>query len=464
MSKLEIHPKMVSILDALSRKCQFNNNVDVLNECFGANRNIYMHACYPQKRDEFIWEINTNDKIIVWMPKLYGNSSKWKNSISDDGTVIYEIDEEDRTTDWMDVGKHDLSVIRLVFVKPKAREPYVFVGAFVNGIMNHLNHTYLRIATKVRLIGDPVDKVELLDDSRKITSLNDNKKVNRNSFINSLVLPKGFEAKQYNGMNRVHLKYKSVGFAVFNMNKNTYNLATRKEVYKAINVNDYSYEKNLGPNDAIIKGIPYSDTTVLYRLIDYISLFDDASDAFDKHYLISRKEVEASEEEESHIQKELDELISLEKEFGDGYEYKARPEQRKNIDDTDKKTGVSTYPRDRQKRINALKRAKYTCEFNPEHKSFISKKTDMRYMETHHLVPLEYWKDFNNSLDVEANIVCLCSNCHNEIHYGKYADKLIEPLYKKRKKELEAAGIVIDLDDLLDMYNGTRIDNTELDG
>ena len=264
-------------------------------------------------------------------------------------------------------------------------------------------------------------------------------------------------------MNRVHLKYKSVGFAVFNMNKNTYNLATRKEVYKAINVNDYSSEKNLGPNDAIIKGIPYSDTTILYRLIDYISLFEDARDAFDKYNLISRKEVEASEEEESHIQKELDELISMEKDSSEGYEYKAQPEQRKTINDTDKKTGVSTYPRERQKRINALKRAKYTCEFNPDHKSFISKKTNMRYMETHHLVPLEYWKDFNNSLDVEANIVCLCSNCHNEIHYGKYADKLIEPLYEKRKQELEAAGIAIDLDDLLDMYNGARIDK-RMDG
>ena len=281
---------------------------------------------------------------------------------------------------------------------------------------------------------------------------------NGDSFIKSLVLPKGFEAKQYNGMNRVHLKYKSVGFAVFNMNKNTYNLATRKEVFRAINVNDYSSEKNLGPNDAIIKGIPYSDTTILYRLIDYISSFEDARDAFDKHYLISLKEVEASEEEESHIQKELDELISLEKDSGEGYEYKAQPEQRKTIDDIGKRAGVSAYPRDPQKRINALKRAKYTCEFNPDHKSFISKKTDMRYMETHHLIPLEYWKDFNNSLDVEANIVCLCSNCHNEIHYGKYADKLIEPLYEKRKQELEAAGIAIDLDDLLDMYNGARID------
>ena len=78
-------------------------------------------------------------------------------------------------------------------------------------------------------------------------------------------------------------------------------------------------------------------------------------------------------------------------------------------------------------------------------------------METHHLIPLEYWRSFDNNLDVEANIVWLCSNCHNEIHYGKYADKLIRPLYLKREHELQEAGIAIDLDDLLKMYNGEEI-------
>lgn len=78
-------------------------------------------------------------------------------------------------------------------------------------------------------------------------------------------------------------------------------------------------------------------------------------------------------------------------------------------------------------------------------------------METHHLIPLEYWRFFDNSLDVEANIVCLCSNCHNEIHYGKYATKLIEPLFRKRKDELLKAGIDIEIYDLISMYNGDTI-------
>lgn len=67
-------------------------------------------------------------------------------------------------------------------------------------------------------------------------------------------------------------------------------------------------------------------------------------------------------------------------------------------------------------------------------------------METHHLIPLEYWKSFDNSLDVEANIVCLCSNCHNEIHYGVDAARLIKPLFEKRVRELKEAGIEIELE------------------
>ena len=76
----------------------------------------------------------------------------------------------------------------------------------------------------------------------------------------------------------------------------------------------------------------------------------------------------------------------------------------------------------------------------------------MQYMETHHLIPLEYYGLFDNNLDVEANIVCLCSTCHNRIHYGKDSADLVEHLYKKRKEELELAGILIPLDKLLRMY------------
>ncbi len=173
---------------------------------------------------------------------------------------------------------------------------------------------------------------------------------------------------------------------------------------------------------------------------------------------VSADEIEASEGEEQSIKKAIESLLVDESKSVTGYEYVAKPEDRKEVKESSDSMRPSLYPRDPQKRINALNRAGFVCEINPDHKSFISKRTNKPYMETHHLIPLEYWRSFDNNLDVEANIVCLCSNCHNEIHYGKYADKLIRPLFMKREYELQEAGISIDLDDLLKMYNGEEIE------
>ena len=61
--------------------------------------------------------------------------------------------------------------------------------------------------------------------------------------------------------------------------------------------------------------------------------------------------------------------------------------------------------------------------------------------------------DFDVSLDVTENIVCLCSNCHNEIHYGVKRKDLIEQLYNNRKNILAMAEINISLDELLKYYD-----------
>jgi hypothetical protein len=115
-------------------------------------------------------------------------------------------------------------------------------------------------------------------------------------------------------------------------------------------------------------------------------------------------------------------------------------------------SGSKTYPRGRKTAINALARAKHNCEVDGDHQSFIRKNTNTKYAEPHHLIPLAYQDSFVNSLDVEANIVSLCSNCHNQIHYGAGSEKLIELLYTRRKQELEQAGVSISLNDLLDLY------------
>lgn len=112
--------------------------------------------------------------------------------------------------------------------------------------------------------------------------------------------------------------------------------------------------------------------------------------------------------------------------------------------------------RDQNIAENALKMAHYKCEINNTHPSFIRKTNGSNYMEPHHLIPLEFQEYFKFSLDVEANIVSLCSNCHNEIHYGINNEKLITRLYYERYEKLLNAGLSISLEILLLFYEYKR--------
>ncbi|MCR5812859.1 MAG: hypothetical protein K6G34_16050 [Lachnospiraceae bacterium] len=166
MAKLPILAKRWDVLDANDESCRFRINIDVLNEAFGVGRSMYPKACYPDKKDVTFSGNKPGDRFIIWMPKLYSNSSEWKNSLYMGGVEIHEDAESTRHEDWMDFNKHDLTVLRLVFVKPDPKSPYKFVGVYRSGKMRYLHHTYERISTKVRLIGNPVYRIELLNDNR----------------------------------------------------------------------------------------------------------------------------------------------------------------------------------------------------------------------------------------------------------------------------------------------------------
>ena len=73
-------------------------------------------------------------------------------------------------------------------------------------------------------------------------------------------------------------------------------------------------------------------------------------------------------------------------------------------------------------------------------------------MEAHHLIPMSAQNDFENSLDVDANIVCLCPNCHRKLHYGNQIDEELKILYEKRKELLNKSGIMISFEDLIKYY------------
>lgn len=116
-------------------------------------------------------------------------------------------------------------------------------------------------------------------------------------------------------------------------------------------------------------------------------------------------------------------------------------------------SGRRVYPREKSIAQFALRMADYKCEVDNEHPSFISKSRSLPYTEPHHLIPLAYAECFDVSLDVPENIVALCSNCHNQIHYGSEIKTMLRWLYESRKSKLEQVGLKISFEKLLWMYN-----------
>lgn len=75
-------------------------------------------------------------------------------------------------------------------------------------------------------------------------------------------------------------------------------------------------------------------------------------------------------------------------------------------------------------------------------------------MEAHHLIPMSRQGGFSYSLDVPANIIPLCPNCHRKIHHATEDErnKMIKRFFSKRAQQLNQAGIIISLDELLESY------------
>ncbi|MEG0834822.1 MAG: HNH endonuclease [Christensenellaceae bacterium] len=107
----------------------------------------------------------------------------------------------------------------------------------------------------------------------------------------------------------------------------------------------------------------------------------------------------------------------------------------------------------------ALFNAEYRCELYPNHETFIKRKDDTPYTEPHHLIPMFMQGKVKTpdgkivNLDVENNIVSLCSNCHNKLHYGKDIKEDLQKLYEERKELLGVCGITVSFDELSAMYS-----------
>lgn len=116
---------------------------------------------------------------------------------------------------------------------------------------------------------------------------------------------------------------------------------------------------------------------------------------------------------------------------------------------------VMRYPRNVVQARDALRSASYRCEIDPGHQTFTSAASGLPYVEAHHLIPLSAQSDYRYSLDVAANIVALCPTCHRLLHLGAQNEKktYLENLFAKRNTALQQAGIPIQCDQLLAIYN-----------
>ena len=159
--------------------------------------------------------------------------------------------------------------------------------------------------------------------------------------------------------------------------------------------------------------------------------------------------VVSADDDLSEINEEVDdELINDLKEFTPTVDINYTPTPEEKAPQVEHK-GRMVPARNRQKAQNALALAGYQCEAG-DHETFIRKSNSLPYTEPHHLIPLQFDNLFENSLDVEANIVSLCSTCHNKIHYGQGIEGLIRTLWELRKDQIRAAGIGV-------MNNGVEL-------
>ncbi|MEY8844296.1 hypothetical protein V2B35_16850 [Bacillus safensis] len=104
--------------------------------------------------------------------------------------------------------------------------------------------------------------------------------------------------------------------------------------------------------------------------------------------------------------------------------------------------------------VGAVADADYLCEFDKQHKHFISKFNGENYVEAHHLIPMQYQDQFDHSLDIHANIVSICLVCHKKIHYGRFEDKkeILDKLFHSRRERLLKGGIDIEISQLYTYY------------
>jgi len=112
---------------------------------------------------------------------------------------------------------------------------------------------------------------------------------------------------------------------------------------------------------------------------------------------------------------------------------------RDQIEDTLKRQTESCKKAKPQRDIALVKKrmelSRFNCEYSETHKLFISKATGCRYVEVHHVIPLDFQSEFRDKkLDHLNNLYSLCPYCHAAVHHaeGRIARKLLSKMYDER--------------------------------
>lgn len=128
---------------------------------------------------------------------------------------------------------------------------------------------------------------------------------------------------------------------------------------------------------------------------------------------------------------------------------------------------IKEFTRKYPEKVKALKNCKNKCALENlnghcvyfERRNKITNIPNERYLEVHHLILLSSTipdSSFKcDSLDKYENMVCLCGNCHNQIHYGikKNVELMLKKLYEIKKMELKKVDLNISIKELLSIYN-----------
>ncbi len=109
-------------------------------------------------------------------------------------------------------------------------------------------------------------------------------------------------------------------------------------------------------------------------------------------------------------------------------------------------------------RAQTIAAAGYQCELHPEHRTFIAEATHEPYMEAHHIIPFGQQAEFGHSLDVYANVICLCPVCHRQLHHGLMAERrdIVDHIYETRRERFAQSGLALGKDEFERVALGER--------